>query len=120
MIQQIRYYLLRFLTPVVDLLGKIRAPFSQKFGIQSYYMMMDVLEPLDIILSRTNGELSNLLNPSKPWKHALFYSWIQTYPNCIFTKRQILGVDTVQPIDFLDAALIKEPKTTLIFDGRKI
>ena len=48
-----------------------------------------------------------------------FYSWVESYPNCSFTKRQTFGVDTVMPIDFIDAAECSNPKTILLFDGRK-
>jgi uncharacterized protein YycO len=203
---KLRGLLIRSLTPLVKIIGKIKAPYSVKPAITTWYHWIDRIEPLDVFLVNTYGHISNIFNPSaakhavlflgwegeqripmiieaigegvikrplleciaekdrivaivrysgdKSWADAskgiefannavgkpydfefdensqkkfesffcselCLYSWVESYPNCTFTKRKTLGVDTVQPIDFIDASECTNPKTTLIFDGRK-
>ena len=68
----IRELLMRFLTPIVSYVGKIKSPWSHKKAISDFYTILGTLKPLDIILTNTYGHLSNLMNPG-PWKHALIY-----------------------------------------------
>jgi hypothetical protein len=204
---KLRGLLIRSLTPLVKIIGKIKAPYSVKPAITTWYKWIDKIEPLDVFLVNTYGHISNIFNPSEA-KHAVlfvgwlgeqkipmiieaigegviyrnllecisekdrivgivryngnkngidiskgiefakqqigksydyefdensqkkfesffcselcYYSWVAAFPNCSFTKRKTLGVDTVQPIDFLNAAECSNPKTTIIFDGRKM
>lgn len=60
------------LTPIVKVIGEIKAPYSEKRAICHFYKMQKVLKPLDIILSNTYGHLSNVMNPG-PWKHVIIY-----------------------------------------------
>lgn len=62
--------LLSFLTPVVKFIGKLHAPFARKRVTgKHYYLLRDRIEVGTVLLTKTNGELSNLINPEKI-KHA--------------------------------------------------
>lgn len=64
---------LKLCTPIVKFIGKIHVPFSRSkiTGVQ-YYKYRDKIQPGDVLLSKTDGELSNIINP-EDLKHAALY-----------------------------------------------
>lgn len=66
-------FFLELITPVVKFVGQFHMPFSRKkISGADYYRWRDLIEPGMVILTKTEGELSNLLNPTKI-KHAGIY-----------------------------------------------
>lgn len=66
-------WLLELIRPIVKKIGAIHIPFSRKkvTGVH-YYAYRDQIFPGTILLSSTNGEFSNILNPMKI-KHGGIY-----------------------------------------------
>ena len=63
-------YILKILTPLIWLIGKINLPFKiSNFSENELAELKSVLEPGDIILTTTWGAFSNLINWGT-WKHA--------------------------------------------------
>jgi hypothetical protein len=73
-----RSLLVELLIPFVTWMGKIKAPFSDKKAIDHFFEIQDHLNPGDVILSTTLGELSNWFNPGK-YKHAIIFAGWQDY-----------------------------------------
>jgi hypothetical protein len=72
-----REILLKVLNPLVKIIGKIKSPFvKEKMALSYTPEILDTLQPLDIILSKSLGHLSNVFNPGK-WKHAIIYLGIE-------------------------------------------
>jgi len=69
--------LLQFIKPVLRYLGKLYLPYTvKKVTGREYFEIRDIIEPGDIILSSTHGQISNLLNPAE-WSHAAIYCGLQ-------------------------------------------
>ena len=68
-----RKWILKILYPITVWVGNQRMPFSKKLitGVE-YYQIHPLLSPGIIFLTRTRGELSNILNPGF-WKHGAMY-----------------------------------------------
>lgn len=65
--------LLRIVTPIVKTLGKFYMPYShKKFKGKDYYEIRDSIAVGVGILTTTRGEVSNILNSSRP-KHGALY-----------------------------------------------
>jgi len=45
-----------------------------------------------------------------------YFAWLHAFPEMKFELRKTLGVDTVTPDDFYEAAKIKNPKTEIIYE----
>lgn len=71
-----RTLIFKLVRPLVILIGKIHVPYSVKSAAKSYFEILDVIQPGDIILSTTYGHASNLGNPGK-FKHAILYIGIE-------------------------------------------
>lgn len=69
----VKFYdvLLTLLRPFIMIIGKVGLP-KRKFTGEDYYKLRDLINPGDILLTKTNFELSNLVNPC-PIKHGAFY-----------------------------------------------
>ena len=66
-------FILRILRPLIRFVGKLHSPFShKKINGKHYYLLRDNIKVGDVFLTRTHGELSNLINPSEV-KHAAIY-----------------------------------------------
>jgi len=64
------------LEPLLRIAGRIHSPWSHKFMDQTQCdLIMKAIEPGDIILTRTRGEFTNILNPSY-WKHSGIYTHV--------------------------------------------
>ena len=62
--------LLKFLTPLVRWTGNIYMPFSRKkITGKHYYIWRDEIEVGTVLLTKTRGEFSNIINPTSI-KHA--------------------------------------------------
>ena len=72
--QKLAFILLTILTPFSKWIGSIYAPYSIKPIIKEYYNFVDLLQPMDVILSYTKGYAANFLVPSKHWKHVSLYT----------------------------------------------
>lgn len=58
-----REILLKVLNPLVKIIGKIKSPFvKEKMALSYTPEILDTLQPLDIILSKSLGHLSNVFN----------------------------------------------------------
>jgi uncharacterized protein YycO len=56
--------LLKAITPISKLIGKIHAPFSERLLIgKDFYKIIELIKPGDILLSRTRYHLTNLFIP---------------------------------------------------------
>lgn len=64
-------YLLTFLTPFIKLVGKIGLP-KRKITGKHYYRLRDEIDIGTVLLTKTDYELSNLINPTSI-KHAAIY-----------------------------------------------
>ena len=65
-----RNFLFKILYPVLKLIGKIHMPFSHKLITgENYLTLKRMVKPGGIFLTRTRGELTNVLIPGF-WKHA--------------------------------------------------
>ncbi len=69
----IKFYdiLLTLLRPLIIILGKIGLP-KRKFTGEDYYKLRDLIQVGDCFLTKTNYELSNLINPTEI-KHAAIF-----------------------------------------------
>lgn len=57
--------LLKILKPFIKIIGKIHSPFShKKITGEHYYKIRDSISIGDVFLTKTRGELSNLINPT--------------------------------------------------------
>jgi len=66
-------WILNLVTPLVKFLSKLHSPYSHKCVKGSdYYNVRDIIDVGTIFLTRTNGELANLINPGL-LKHAAIY-----------------------------------------------
>lgn len=66
-------WVLGFVTPFVKWWGKMHVPFThKKVNGKHYYLLRDKIEVGTVLLSTTDGEFSNLINPEKI-KHAAIY-----------------------------------------------
>ncbi|MCK5884478.1 MAG: hypothetical protein KAG61_12380 [Bacteriovoracaceae bacterium] len=65
--------ILKVTSPLVKLTGKIHVPFSRKRVTGAhYYKIRDQILPGTVLLTKTDGEFSNLINPEH-LKHAMIY-----------------------------------------------
>jgi hypothetical protein len=81
----IRFFL-GLLTPFIKWTASIYAPYSRKkITGKHYYIYRDLIEVGTVFLTKTNGELSNLINPvNKNIKHgALYVGYIEGIPTVI-------------------------------------
>lgn len=71
--QRLYGFLLKVTNPLVKLSGKIHVPFSRKrvTGVE-YYKIRNMIRPGTVLLTKTDGELSNIINPEKI-KHGMMY-----------------------------------------------
>ena len=67
-----RTLVFKLMRPIVIFIGKIHVPYSVKSAAKSYFDILKVIQPGDVILSTTYGHASNLGNPGK-FKHAILY-----------------------------------------------
>ena len=69
----LRKWLLKMLYPLTVLIGKAHMPFSKKkiTGVE-YYQIEKLLLPGMVFMTKTRGELSNIVNPGF-WKHGAMY-----------------------------------------------
>ena len=66
--------LIEKLKPLIKWIGKVHVPFSRKkITGKHYYLMRDMISPGCIFLTKTYGEMTNLINPGE-MKHAAIYS----------------------------------------------
>ena len=76
--ERLRAIMIGAAVPLIKLMGKIHAPYSEKHAIEDYYKILKVIKPMDVILSNTKGHLSNIFNsPGSPWKHAILYLGVE-------------------------------------------
>ena len=65
--------LLNLIYPIIEYVSTLHLPYTvKKITGEHYYYLRDQIEPGDLILSTTYGELSNLINPSE-LKHGSIY-----------------------------------------------
>ena len=65
-----RTLLLKILEPVIRFIGRVHAPFTHKLVTGDHYLeLRKIIKPGGVLLSRTRGELTNVLIPGY-WKHA--------------------------------------------------
>ena len=68
-----RSWLLKFLLPILKLVGKIHAPYAKKLiKAHHYHYAKRYLKPGYVLLSRTYGELTNLVIPGELKHGAIF------------------------------------------------
>lgn len=75
--------ILKAVTPLIITIGKIYAPYSKKKVTgKEYFIWRDFIEVGTVLLTKTEGELSNLINPvSKDIKHGgLYIGYIDGIP----------------------------------------
>lgn len=66
-------FLIKISIPFLKLIGKVKLPFTSKNKIfKHYYDIERSLKPMDIILTKSSGHMSNLVNFGKV-KHAILY-----------------------------------------------
>lgn len=64
---------LKLIYPFVEFISKTHLPFTRKkINGKHFYEWEKILEPGDVFLTTTRGELSNLINPAE-WKHGAVY-----------------------------------------------
>lgn len=69
----IRILILKILTPFIKMISHIKSPFvTDKMALTYTPEILDTLQPLDIILSKSLGYFTNIVNPGQ-WKHAIVY-----------------------------------------------
>jgi uncharacterized protein YycO len=69
----LRSKLIQWSIPITKYLGKMHAPFSHKLVTgRDYYNAREILKPGHVLLTRTEGEFSNLMIPGF-WTHAAIY-----------------------------------------------
>jgi hypothetical protein len=72
-IHTVRRSLLAAAVPTTKLIGKVHAPWAhKKVGGLHYNAALALLEPGDVLMSRTDGELTNLFIPGF-WSHGAVY-----------------------------------------------
>lgn len=102
-----RRHLLNMLSPLTERIGRIHAPFSVKaMSGQDYYTVRDIVRPGDILLSHTEGSLSNPLIPGY-WKHVAFVKDSDTVIEAVGK-----GVVLSTMVDFVlkkDAVMVLSP-----------
>jgi uncharacterized protein YycO len=98
--QRLSIIILTILTPLLKWIGNIYTPYSIKSVIKEYYNFIDLLEPLDIILTYTKGYAANFLIPSKQFKHAVIYIGKENYIPMVVEADEI-GVIKRPLIDLL-------------------
>jgi len=100
---QVRRFVLWFLRPIIIMIPKFHAPWIfKKIKARQYRHVMTLLQPGDLILCRTLGELSNYLIPG-------FFKHLQVYAPTQHKHEIIEAVGTgVQIADTIDALLSKD------------
>jgi uncharacterized protein YycO len=106
MFSLLRRVLLEISTPVTKALGYLHAPWSRKeIGAATVRFIENPLKgiPGAILLSRTNGEFSNVLNPSW-WTHgAIYIGYVNGVPSVI----EAIGEGVVMR-DLIDFCMTKD------------
>lgn len=94
---------------VAKLVGKIHSPWThKKITSADYLSLQRILLPGDIILTRTMGELTNLLIPGF-WKHSAIVSLSQSVIEAVGTGVQLTHLfDFVKGKDYL---IVLRPRT---------
>lgn len=72
MVQRLRFYLLKLLYPFMKFAAKLGKP-EPKVTAEFYYELVDKLEVGDILLSKEDLKLTNVLIPGF-WSHAAIYA----------------------------------------------
>lgn len=95
-------FILNLVTPFIKLVGKLYAPFSRKkISGKHYYEWRDNITIGTVLLTKTRGELSNLINPTK-LKHAGIYVGEINYDGiCYVAEATGKGVVLTDLVTFL-------------------
>jgi len=106
-------WILKLFKPFIVWLGSVHFPYTKKkITGKEYYRWRDKIRTGDIILSTTNGELSNLINPSII-KHGSIYIGKRNGPICYVSEAIGVGVvqtDLVTHLLSKDIVVVVRPK----------
>lgn len=86
MITKLYDFIIKVSKPIVTFIGKIHWPFSRKKVTgYHYFLLRDLIEVGTVLLTKTEGEFSNYINPvSKDIKHgALYIGYVDGIPTVI-------------------------------------
>jgi len=87
--------LLSVVRPIAKLIGKLHVPFSRKkITAKDFEACLELMQPGDILLTRTRGELTNLFIPGE-WPHAAI-----VVSDGLIVEAVERGVVSTKPFDF--------------------
>lgn len=121
LLQKFRNTGLLVLMPVVKIIGRIMPPFSKKDPMINFYKILDLLHPMDIILTTSRGHLSNLFNPGR-YKHAIAYIGIEKgIPQIIESTGEGVHQRTlVECMSTKDAIAVIRPNKQVFADKKQV
>lgn len=95
-------YLLSFLKPFIIFWGKLHFPFThKKITGKHYYQWRDKIEIGTVFLTKTRGELSNLINPTELKHAAIYVGKIKSDEICYVQEALGSGVVYTDLVSFL-------------------
>lgn len=113
-------WMMNLLKPIIKWIGEKRLPFTKKLitGIH-YYEARNLIEPGDVILTTTYGELSNLINRGM-FKHTVMYIGGGQIKECIHAiGKGVCKIDLVTLLLKCDLFIVLKPKFTTDIDKLK-
>lgn len=107
LLTKIRRLLLQIAYPITRFIGKIHLPWSQKKLKSNHYRkVVSLLQPGDVLLLRTDGEIANMFIPGY-WTHAAMFCGGDYVVEAV--GEGVLNTDMLDTILTRDAVMICRP-----------